>query len=118
MFANSLYFVTSAEMTPDGIVSEIRINGEHAIFEGHFPGAPVTPGVVQLQIVKELLEAHLGSKLVMKSMRSGKFLEVLNPRENPNLRINIKYKRSEVFEVVASGEDNGKVFFKMQASYL
>ncbi|MCF0048910.1 3-hydroxyacyl-ACP dehydratase [Dyadobacter sp. LJ53] len=118
MFVNSLYFVISNELTSESIVSEIKINEQHAVFEGHFPGSPVMPGVVQLQIVKEILEAHLRRKLAMKTMRTCKFLEVLNPRENPNVRINIKYKQSEILDVVASGEAPGKVFFKMQASYL
>lgn len=118
MFVNSLYFITNTEVTPENIVSEIKINTDHAVFEGHFPNAPVTPGVVQLQIVKEILEAHLKRKLAMKTMRTCKFLEILNPRENANLRIHIKYKQSDVLDVIASGEDNGKVFFKMQANYL
>ncbi|SKB75949.1 hypothetical protein [Dyadobacter psychrophilus] len=118
MFVNSLYFIISNELTPENIVSEIKINEQHAVFEGHFPNSPVMPGVVQLQIVKEVLEAHLERKLAMKAMRTCKFLEVLDPRKNPNVRIHIKYKQSEILDVIASGEDNGKVFFKMQASYL
>ena len=118
MFVNSLYFITSNELTPESIVSEIRINEDHAIFKGHFPDAPVMPGVVQLQIVKEILEAHLERKLAMKAMRTCKFLEVLNPRKNANIRVGIKYTQSESLDVIATGEDNGKVFFKMQASYL
>ncbi|WP_026630152.1 hypothetical protein [Dyadobacter alkalitolerans] len=118
MFAKSLYAVTSTEVTPESLVSDIAIDAQHAIFAGHFPGAPVIPGVVQMQIVKELLETHMDRKLAMKSMRTCKFLEILDPWENPNVRINIKFKQSELLEVIASGEDNGKVFFKMQASYL
>lgn len=118
MFAKSLYVVTNTEVTLESLVSDIAINAQHAVFAGHFPGAPVTPGVVQMQIVKELLETHLSQKLAMKSMRTCKFLEVLDPRENPNVRITIKFKQSEFWEVNASAEGNGKVFFKMQASYL
>ncbi|MCF2505133.1 3-hydroxyacyl-ACP dehydratase [Dyadobacter sp. CY107] len=118
MFVNSLYFITSNELTPENIVSGIKINEQHAVFEGHFPNSPVLPGVVQLQIVKEILETHLERKLAMKTMRTCKFLEVLNPGKNQNVRILIKYKQSEMLEVTASGEDNGKVFFKMQANYL
>ena len=118
MFVNSLYSIISNELAPEHIVSGIKINEAHAMFEGHFPDAPVMPGVVQLQIVKEILEAHLERKLVMKTMRTCKFLEVLNPRKNPKVRIEIKYQQSEIIDIIATGEDDGKVFFKMQASYL
>lgn len=102
----------------DSIVSEIVIDPMHPIFEGHFPGAPVTPGVVQMQIVKEIMESHLNKKLAMKAVRTCKFLEVLDPNQTPSVHISIKYKWTEFLEVIASGEFNGKVFFKMQASYL
>ncbi|MCE7065847.1 3-hydroxyacyl-ACP dehydratase [Dyadobacter sp. CY326] len=118
MFVNSLYSVSSTELSPENIIAGIVINPDHSIFEGHFPGSPVTPGVVQMQIVKEIVESQLSRKLVMKHMRTCKFLEVLNPNENPSVRISIKYKQTELLEVTASGESNGKVFFKMQASYL
>ena len=118
MFVNSLYSINSTEFSPETLVAGITIDQNHSIFTGHFPGAPVTPGVVQVQIVKEIMESQLGKKLVMKSMRTCKFLEVLNPVEDPSVRINIKYKQLEMLEVTASGESHGKVFFKMQASYL
>jgi 3-hydroxyacyl-[acyl-carrier-protein] dehydratase len=118
MFLNNFYSIKSKELLPENIVAEIVIDPKHTIFEGHFPGSPVLPGVVQLQIVKEIMELHFNQKLAMKTMRTCKFLEVLNPNENPTVQISIKYKLTEFLEVIASGENNGKIFFKMQASYL
>jgi 3-hydroxyacyl-[acyl-carrier-protein] dehydratase len=48
------------ESTTDNIASEIRINAEHHLFNGHFPGAPVTPGVIQLQMIKTVFGKAYG----------------------------------------------------------
>ncbi|MCF0056428.1 3-hydroxyacyl-ACP dehydratase [Dyadobacter sp. CY356] len=117
MFPDSLYKITGFDVTPDTIFATISLNPDHIIFEGHFPDSPVLPGVVQLQIVKELLEKYLGRTLKMKTMRSAKFLQVINPKETPDVYIDIKLKSSEFLEVVASGSWGNVTFFKTQVSY-
>jgi 3-hydroxyacyl-[acyl-carrier-protein] dehydratase len=118
MFLNDLYSIVNFSPSEDKLVSEIRLNAAHDIFKGHFPAMPVTPGVIQLQMVKELLELYLQKKIRLKSLRSCKFLHVLNPDENPLIRIHIKLLVSENLEVTASGESAETVFFKIQATYL
>ena len=34
----------------------IKLNPKHEIFKGHFPGQPVTPGVVLIQMTTELTQ--------------------------------------------------------------
>ncbi|KAA6441310.1 3-hydroxyacyl-ACP dehydratase [Dyadobacter flavalbus] len=118
MFLNDLYSIINFNQSEDKLVSEIRLNASHRLFQGHFPGMPVTPGVVQLQIVKELLEQHFHKKIRLDTLRSCKFLHILNPVENPLIRINIKWRISESMEVTASAESGEVIFFKVQATYL
>lgn len=118
MFLNNLYKIARFNVTQETIFASISINPDHEIFEGHFPDSPVVPGVVQLQIVKELLEKNLGRNLKMKSMRTSKFLHVINPKETPDVYIDIKFKNAEFLEVVASGGWDDVTFFKAQVSYI
>lgn len=114
---NDIFTIISTDSTADSIVSEIRINAEHNLFSGHFPGAPVTPGVIQLQMVKSVLEQHLQKELQLKSVRTCKFLEVLNPNVTPVVKLHIKYKILEAIEVTVSGGFEETIFFKAQATY-
>ena len=118
MSLNKLY--TIVELNSDaGIISAtISIDPAHEIFAGHFPGAPVMPGVVQLQIVKEILGKQLGRNLRMKAMKTCKFLNIINPKETPEIMISIKYTESEVIDVVASGSSSDTTYFKAQVSYI
>jgi len=118
MFLNNLYKVTELIAGPQSLSASIILDPSHEIFKGHFPGAPVTPGVVQLQIVKELLEQHLVKNLRMKTMRVCKFIQIINPEETPEIRIDIKYNVGEVIEVIASGSSKDITYFKTQVSYI
>ena len=118
MFLNNLFIITNLNSTSETISAEIKLNADHSIFAGHFPGSPVTPGVVQLQIVKELLEQQLNKDLQMKTMRTCKFLKVINPLETPDIQIQIKFKQEEFLEVTASGTCDGDTFFKALVSYV
>jgi len=117
MFLNDLFTVLSLNATDETISAEIRIDESHPIFKGHFPGSPVTPGVVQLQIVKEIVEIHLHRKFRMKTMRTCKFLNILNPMETPVITIDIKFEDKEPFlEIIASASHDGNVYLKAQMS--
>lgn len=67
----------------------VTLNNEHEIFEGHFPGNPVTPGVCMMQIIKELTEEITGKALFMKQSSNVKFMAIINPNTNPKLKLNL-----------------------------
>lgn len=46
MLKDNFYHYTIAPVDTDHTVRcRVRFNRDHAIFEGHFPGLPVVPGV-------------------------------------------------------------------------
>lgn len=64
---------------------DIRLNAGHFIYQAHFPGEPITPGVCLLQIARELLEDHLQRRLEVKAVKNMKFLAVVSPVETPDV---------------------------------
>ena len=56
MLLDDFFTIIDLEKTDESVISNIKIDPSHKIFEGHFPGNPITPGVVQVQLVKEILE--------------------------------------------------------------
>jgi len=69
----------------DGDADQIRIrlNADHPIYQAHFPGHPVTPGVCIIQMVAELLGRRWNTRLMLDSIVNLKFLSVLSPVETP-----------------------------------
>ena len=77
---NSFYSVITKET---GAVTrfDIKMDASHFIYQAHFPGEPITPGVCIIQIAKELLELHLNQPLQICTVKNVKFLHVISPAE-------------------------------------
>ncbi len=57
----------------------MRLNAQHPIFQWHFPGKPITPGVCQVQLLGELLELQTRRELELQRMVNLKFIHALSP---------------------------------------
>jgi len=97
MLLNNFYEISNIETDniSCGFIAIIKLNPEHEIYKGHFPGNPVTPGVCLIQIVKETTEFFLEEKLFLKSASNIKFLSPVKPNLNPELTIKAKLKQNE-----------------------
>ena len=95
MLNNNLYTIDAFENVDGKIETAITIDAGHKIFEGHFPGQPVLPGVCMLQIFKELLEKATAQKLFLYQADNCKFLSMVDPRVSPQLVFTIDYTTTE-----------------------
>lgn len=112
------YTINSFVFEDNALSASVKINPNHSIFSGHFPDNPITPGVVQIQIVKELLEKHYGEKLKMKEMGRCKFVAILNPNECEKLDFNIEVLSNEMpLKIKVVGKDDNTIYLKFNASY-
>jgi len=99
-------------------ITVIEFNPDHIVYAGHFPGHPVTPGVIQLQIVHELLEKYFCKDLNLITMTQCKFLKILNPNKTSQLVVHIEYNwTDELLNVNARGEKDTDTFFKLNSVY-
>jgi 3-hydroxyacyl-[acyl-carrier-protein] dehydratase len=92
-------------------------NSEHKIFDGHFPGEPILPGVCMVQFVRECLEKVLNKKLQLNSSKTVKFINIINPINEKLLVLEIKTTHTEdgLVEARAVIKNNeSKVFFQMR----
>ncbi len=90
MLLTNFYTVISLESTGANThLAHIRVNAQHEVFKGHFPGNPVMPGVCMMQIIKEIAETICGCTLRMQSMSNVKFMALINPDVNPELRLEL-----------------------------
>lgn len=64
---------------------EVLLDKNHFIYQAHFPGEPITPGVCIIQIAKELLEDGLHCDYEIKRVKNVKFLSVISPTKTPRV---------------------------------
>lgn len=100
MLLEGFYTLTNIDkVREDEYEAFIHLHKEHEIFEGHFPNNPVTPGVCMMQILKELTSKIIDKKLIMKSSNNIKFMSLINPEKNPDLKLNIVFSKNNEEEV-------------------
>ena len=119
MLVKDLFEFKSIENQEGKIKAQVLINAKNSIFEEHFPNNPVTPGVIQVQLVKEILEEEFKQKFKLKTMGRCKFLAVLNPETSPEIEVEISTKPSEEgLKINAVGKDAENTYFKFSALYI
>ena len=93
---NSLYSIRSKDVTDSFVRYDIHLDASHFIYQAHFPGDPITPGVCIIQIAKELLEANIHEEINEENR------ERLKQYEN-KLR-NLEQKKERLVELRINGD--------------
>lgn len=68
---------------------KINLLADHPVYQGHFPGEPVCPGVCSLQMLKECAQIMAHEKFLISYIKQYKLLSVMTPQEHPNLFVEI-----------------------------
>lgn len=115
---NNFYSIDSFESSENEIIARLNIDKHHSIFDGHFPSNPVTPGVVQLEIIKELLNHQFKRKMHLVSLSNCKFLAILNPIETPKIEVQITLKEEDgLIKISGTIRSEETQFLKVAAAY-
>ena len=107
---DSLYTIVSDSPIENGHEFQIKLNPEHFIYQAHFPGEPITPGVCIMQIAVELLEVSLKTPIAMECVKNIKFLRIISPIEVTDVKYSLQKITKEegslkVQVTVSSNED-------------
>lgn len=93
---NNLYKIISKEEVNSIFNYTVELNPSCMIYEAHFPGEPITPGVCIVQIGKEVIEDLLleqssaSRRLEIIKAKNIKFLSVISPNETPILTYQVR----------------------------
>lgn len=104
----------------ENIKAIIDLNKEHEVYEGHFPGKPVVPGVCLTQLIKEVMENVENTELILVYADNIKFLAVVNPEINNRLQIDLKVKydiEQNLIKVNSVTHFNDQVFYKFKGNF-
>lgn len=113
------YTISDLQAADAVIQAELILNAGHKIYEGHFPGQPVTPGVCMMQMIKEIVETVLQRETRLVHANEMKFLLMIIPGENNAIRAQIKYTvvESEGIQVTASLLKDSTTYFKFKGLF-
>ena len=93
---NNLYTIVSKEGVGLMVSYTIKLIPSCGIYQAHFPGEPITPGVCIVQMAKELIEELLTEQtavahhLEITKVKNVKFLSIISPKEHQQITYQIK----------------------------
>ena len=107
LLENKYYKVLRARENGEGkAVFHVAILPECNVYEGHFPGKPVCPGVCNIQTIKECASLLVGKELRIFSIKQCLLTAIATPTVCPEVDVEVEVKEVDgKYSIVATISD-------------
>lgn len=95
MSLQSLYTIKNLQISDADLEAQITFDASHEIFNGHFPGQPIVPGVCLVHIVKELASNIAEEEMLLTKGSNIKFLNIIDPHQNAEVSLKASFNTNE-----------------------
>jgi len=111
---DSFFTIQSRNVTDEKADFRVQFNAEHFVYQAHFPGNPITPGVCLIQIAEELFNFLKSADFKIKTLKNVKFTAPINPLEFPEVDFLLEFAEKEnAWHVKVLIKENETVFAKI-----
>lgn len=117
MLIKDYYTIESRERTEEGGLFSVRLNPDCHVYQGHFPGEPVSPGVCNIQMLRELAEEIAGAPLFLHNLQLCRLTTLITPQTHPVMTatISLSSQGGENYKLRASLSHHGESCLEMKA---
>ena len=117
MLIKDYYTIENVLKQDDGIVRfDISLNADCPVYEGHFPGEPVSPGVCNILMVKECAEQVAGKSLFLNNLQQCRLTTLVTPLAHPQVEVKILLEeKGEAYKLKATIGKNEDVYLDLKA---
>src|SRR3954451_7168185 len=81
------------QSTEPTIRAQVRFPAEHVAFAGHFPGFPILPAFMQVQVAVDVLSAALGRPISLQAVEQAKFIKPIQPDQDVSVDLRLEEGR-------------------------
>lgn len=85
-------------------VFHVALRPDCKVYEGHFPGSPVAPGVCNIQMIRECAELVSGKPLLIQKIGQCRMTKLITPGEFPELDVHVALDGESLMASIVSGE--------------
>lgn len=95
MLKDSYFKILSQQTDGADTQFEVEMLASHPVYEGHFPGKPVSPGVCNMQMLKECAETLIGREMMLNFVKQYRMMAVMSPQATPQVQIRMNLAETE-----------------------
>ena len=92
---NDYYRIDGRIAEKDVTLFSLTLLPDYHAYAGHFPGNPVSPGVCNIQLIKECAEQLVSKRLFLAFIAKCRFSAVLTPQSTPRLQLRMRIANCE-----------------------
>ena len=93
---NDYFRIDGRTAENDQTVFRVTLLPGYGVYAGHFPGNPVSPGVCNIQMIKECAELLIGKPLFLGYIDQCKFSAVITPQATPHLQVRMQLTQTDL----------------------
>ena len=116
-----MLLVDEVELIDGKAYGKCHIKGDEYFLQGHFPGNPVVPGVIQCEMMAQsacvLLAGAEGKTPLFTSLDKVKFKGQVKPGDTLETECELVRQRGSFYFAKGTGRVNGKVCVKAEFSF-
>lgn len=119
LLKNNYYQIISMNSDGQSAIYRLSLLPDCDVYQGHFPGHPVCPGVYNIQTIKECAILLTGKKLFISTIKKCRLTAVATPKVCPEVDVTISVVHIEKgFTVTAKITDAEKVYMEYKGDMI
>jgi 3-hydroxyacyl-[acyl-carrier-protein] dehydratase len=100
---NDYFRIDSQTTAGDETIFRVTLLPDYCAYAGHFPGNPVSPGVCNIQMIKECAVQLAGQPLFLGYIAQCRLSAIVTPQATPHLQIHMQLSGTDdLFNVRAT----------------
>lgn len=108
------------KMTANDAVYLCELKSDCDVYNGHFPGKPVSPGVCNIEMIRECTEMLVGRDLKIDTIKQCRLTAVASPSVCPKVDVKVSVAQIEgtdSYNVVASISDAQRPYMELKGTF-
>lgn len=120
LLKDKFFSVENTVVSNEGVTYHVRLLSDCDCYRGHFPGKPVSPGVCNIEMIRECAEQFTGKDLFIEDIKQCRLTAVSSPAICPSLDIAINLIPSSdktAYDINASIADQTRTYMSLKGTF-